>query len=76
MRPEDPAAVSRRFAELVIRAQAQAARQEREHLLRLAGIADPDPARLTRQQRAVRARLATLRRERLFALLARPEPDV
>jgi hypothetical protein len=30
--PADPSAVSRRFAELVIRAQARAAREEREHL--------------------------------------------
>lgn len=41
MTPADPAAVSRRFAELVIRAQAQAAREEREHLAAIRATREP-----------------------------------
>jgi hypothetical protein len=38
MRPSDPDAVHRRFLELVIRATARAAREEREHLERVRAL--------------------------------------
>jgi hypothetical protein len=47
MTPDDPPAVTRRFAELVLRAQARAAREDAEHLARLKPVHRRGPQRVS-----------------------------